>query len=39
MTLEQRVGSLVIQRRSQMKVLLGTHAVEIDVSTLFVSVF
>lgn len=37
MTLEPHAGS-VTQRSSQMNVLLGTHAVEINVSTLFVSV-
>ncbi|XP_044021814.1 ninein isoform X3 [Siniperca chuatsi] len=35
MTPVQCVGSSVAQRHSQMKVRLGTHAVEIDVSTLF----
>lgn len=38
MTLEQHAGNSVTQPSSQMNVLLGTHAVEINVSALFVSV-
>lgn len=38
MTLEQHVDSSVAQLNAQMNVLLGTHAVEINASTLFVSV-
>lgn len=38
MTLEQHAGNSVTQRSSQMNVLLGTHVVGINVSTLFVSV-
>lgn len=39
MTLVQCVGSSFVQRHAQMNLLLGTDAVEVDVTTLFVSIF